>query len=201
MVMGIIHWDIEQRSEEWKKIRRGKITGTDYWKLVSGGTMRDGVCLRKAKERTDGSYEGPWVVMTEHMARGIRLEGEAREKYSSASGNEVKECGFAEHSGERWRGWCGCSPDGLVGENGLIEIKCPTDANFLIQMNIPPKYMQQMQYNLWILDRQWCDYVLYSERLGIHMERVLRNTDEMGKIERVIDGTIYEIKRIMATLS
>jgi hypothetical protein len=119
------------------------------------------------------------------MERGIKLEPTARFLYEAESNNEVEECGFVE-----FNDYVGSSPDGLVGADGIIEIKCPKDTTFLAQVianKVKPEYHTQIQFNLYVLNRQWCDYVAYNENYPLFIKRIERDEEHITKIQEAIE--------------
>jgi hypothetical protein len=113
------------------------------------------------------------------MQHGLDTEPEARAAYEFRTDTEVEPCGFILHP---TIAMTGASPDGLVGENGLIEIKCPNTATHLETLltgNIAGKYDTQISWQLACTGRQWCDYISYDPRLPesmrLFVQRVKRD--------------------------
>ena len=158
----IYHYDIEQRSPEWYAIRLGRLTGSDFHTFLGNSETKKNKLLQKACEKITGQVEDEHYVSSD-MQRGIDLEDEAVFLYEMQTGNEVKKVGFIELDE-----FCGCSPDGLVGEDGIIECKAPKDSVFVKQViedKIKPEYYTQIQYNLYVSGRKWCDYIAYNKNL------------------------------------
>lgn len=119
--------------------------------------------------------------------RGKELEGEAREYYEFATGQPVEQVGFCLRDDRR----VGCSPDGLVGDSGLIEIKCPaphTHVKYLLDGKAPTDYLAQIQGELYVTGREWCDFLSYHPEMPKLLVRVERNPayqrlleEELGK--------------------
>lgn len=134
-------------------------------------------------ERVD-QWEG-----NEWTERGNELEPEARRLYSYITGNEVTEVGFCRHDSLL----TGCSPDDLVNDDGLAEYKCPkasTMISYILAGKLPTKYKQQVQGQLWITGRKWCDFMAYHpnfEPLLIHVER---DEEYIEKIEAKVSAFI-----------
>jgi exodeoxyribonuclease (lambda-induced) len=118
------------------------------------------------------------------MERGHQLEMEARNSYEIQTSNQVKTVGFCELSE-----WIGCSPDGFIGDDGLIEIKCKNDVNFLKSLiepdQIDPAHLWQMQMQMFVTDRKWCDYVVYNPNFenSLIMTRVDRNEEKIEELK------------------
>lgn len=178
-----------QRSDEWLQVKKGKVSGTQLKDLM--GTplkQRDaiydilGESLKTGIDNND-YYESP-------MERGNRLEPEARAAYEALTGLEVREVGFLESDAHER---VGNSPDGLVGEHGAIEIKCPEHKNYMkywldidvvnftwtLNMSIPEEYIWQIvQYFVVNEKLQWLDFVAYNPDIPVHPIHVIRVTRE-----------------------
>lgn len=148
----------EQGSFEWVNLRSGRFTATDAGELYTNKKGLETVALEKATYRL--TQVPADMFCTPAMARGKELEPQARATYKQVTGQEVREVGFCVYDD-----YVGCSPDGLVGEEGLIEIKCKTGAHHLfavINNWIDPKHYGQMQFQMLVTGREWCDYVLFN---------------------------------------
>lgn len=103
-------------------------------------------------------------VKTYAMEWGTRFEPVARERYEGTTKLDVQQVGFVKHTTERF---IGCSPDSIVGDDGMLEIKCPlTAANHvrvLLSQAVPKEHFEQIQGGMWVCDRQWCDFVSYHD--------------------------------------
>lgn len=155
----IIH-TMPQGSDEWHAIRKGKMTASHAQEIGNNGKGLDTYIIKlMADYFSSGEYEG---YKNSHMERGTELEPVARSMYELETGQTVEEVGFVEHSD-----YAGCSPDGLIGEDGGIEIKCHDDtAHFKFILNgqkeIDSKYLWQIQANLLMTGRKWWDYIAYN---------------------------------------
>ena len=123
---------------------------------------------------------------TPEMQRGIDLEPAAREAYEVHTGNLVRLVGFIPHPKIEW---CGASPDGLVDDDGLVELKCPktsTHLQYLINGTAPVEYQPQM-LQMAVTRRSWCDFVSYDDRVKNPKQRlfVVRFEPEPGKIAAI----------------
>ena len=121
------------------------------------------------------------------MVYGIECEPEARAAYAFAQDVEMEEVGFIDHPSIEM---VGCSPDGLVGKDGLVEIKCPNTATHidtLLTGKIDLAYVDQMQFQMGVTGREWCDYVSYDKRLPEPMRlfvcRIPRDQKRITKLE------------------
>jgi hypothetical protein len=199
-----VYVNLEQRTEAWQAVRLGKITGTDFSKIAPEGAQAWQVFCDKAAARSDPMhYEQPEMFINANMLRGIAMESHGREAYGQKYQTSVLEVGFVDYLlDDEFTGWCGCSPDGLVGRDGIIEIKCPTDENFLLQRErLPLKYLRQAMFNTWVTQRQWCDFVLYGESGDLHIRRLSLDMEWRTKIENIMRSAIGEIQKIICGLT
>ena len=152
--------DCIQGSPAWLEVRRGIATASNFSKVVTtkgeiSKQIKDYVFQLASELITDIQDEG---YKSFDMQRGNDLEPEAREAYEQDKIVAVKEVGFILCS------YYGYSPDGLIGDDGLIEIKCPnqkTHAKYLFGNKLPSEYKAQVQGGLLATKRQWCDFISY----------------------------------------
>ena len=194
----IIH-KMEQGSEEWHEIKLGRFSGTSFKNLQSGkSTASYQNCIAEvAAEILTHDKEENYV--SEDMERGIILEPEARKEYESIFDIEVKEVGFIEPDNDMAE-WTGISPDGLVGKDGLLEIKCPkakTLFNYIKANKLPNEYKWQVQGQLWVNQRLWCDFMAYYPGLKPFIIRVYPDIEMHGKIEYELRDAIKAVKEII----
>lgn len=161
----------KQRTAQWYAARTGKLTASRAYAVVARG-KRDGKKLKSyydmlaevVSERVTGIPVQHFV--NEAMQWGIDHEDEAIEAYETETGNVVRQVGFVYHP---YVGNLGASPDGFVGDDGLIEVKCPSTLAHLERLQsreIPEQYKIQMQVQLICTGRKWCDYVDFDPRLS-----------------------------------
>lgn len=131
-----------------------------------------------------------------HIERGNELEPLARDIYELKTGNEVEQVGFVQ-SDEH----VGCSPDGLIGEDGLVEIKCPNDYNHYKiirdgEDGIKSKYLWQVQMQLMVTGRDWCDLVYYNPNFpeSIVKFRIEPDEEKFENLEKGIKSGVEMIK-------
>ena len=175
-----------QGSEEWHKARLGKVTASrlkDVMAKTKSGPsssrknyMMELLCQRLSGNKKEG-------FNSSSMQRGTELEPTARKAYSFISNNDVVECSLIDHP--TIIGFA-ASPDGLVGDSGLIEIKCPntaTHVEFLKHGKPKREYILQMHAQMLCTDRKWCDFVSYDDRLeGLEYKCVRVEYDaELGR--------------------
>ena len=192
-------YDVEQGTDEWRELRKGKFTSSNFGKLFTGKNLKsyNDYINTIVFERLTGEVTESYT--NNYMRRGTELEPLARDEYELETFNSVTQVGFVELNE-----WVGGSPDGLVDDDGMIEIKCPihtTFVSFLINGTIPKDYYWQMQGNLYICNRQWCDYVVYYPGVKPIIKRVNRNEDDILKLEAELETAIEIAKERLNKIS
>ena len=196
-------YDFEQRSDEWHAAKLGMFSGSDFHTFLGNSQTKKDKLWEKVAERRflDSDNEEFFSPYTE---RGIMLEPEARRIYSAINEVVVKEVGLVEEDGE-FDGYAVCSPDGLVGEDGIIEIKT-LSAKFFLQYTetdettgkpknyIRPEHKTQCQFNMFVCERQWCDLVYFHQRAGLHVIRIERDEEYIEKIKTALRECIKFIE-------
>ena len=164
---------MEQRSNEWYEARKGRVTGSAVGAILglSSFATTDDVMRRMVREYYNQEPDFKGNVATDY---GTFNEPNALEDYQLESGNDVEECGFYTHAD-----WLGASPDGLIGDKGLIEIKCPYGKRndqppVFLPIDEQPHYYAQIQIQLYCTGREWCDFYQWSA-YGSNLERVNYN--------------------------
>jgi len=191
----------EQGTQEWLTSRLGCPSGSGFDKLITStgkpSTQSEGYINQLIAELITGKPTE--FKVTEAMERGTELEPMAREFYELASGNEVQEVGFCLHDVLM----AGVSPDGLVGEDGGLEIKCPAPHNhvaYLREGKLPTKYKQQVMGCLWVTGRDWWDFVSYHESMPALIVRVHRDEDYINalatEVAKAVDTIEIEVNRL-----
>lgn len=195
-----------QRTPEWFQARLGKATASRFKDVLA--TIKSGEAAARRNYRAELVVERMTGKPTEGytnaaMQWGIDNEPYARETYEILVGEPVFECGFIEHG----RLMAGASPDGLVGDDGLVEIKCPTTANhidILLAKKMPEEYKAQVQGQMWIAERQWCDFVSYDPRMPVDLQmvryRVQRDDAYIQTLEREVDDFLLTVDRMIDSL-
>lgn len=183
----IIH-EIEQGSAEWHDIKRGKFSASNFSKLFMAETTQgyNDIINQIVFERITG--KSPEFYVNAYMERGTELEPEARQDYEFSTFKKVKQVGFIELNE-----WVGVSPDGLIGEDGMLEIKCPkysTLINQKLTQKVPKDYYWQMQGQMYVADKKWVDYYVYHPDLDPLLIRVERNEDDIEKLRQKLDKAI-----------
>lgn len=209
-----VHCDFEQGSVEWMKARCGMLTASEF-DLILTPTLKiaDNVKQRAhlweiAAQRISGYVEPHYI--SDDMLRGHEDEIRARELYSKHYA-PVKECGFVTN--DRWGFTLGCSPDGLVGDEGMIESKSrrqkfqvETICNYFADGTTPDDFKLQIQGELLVTGRKWCDLISYSGGLPMITMRVEPDPvvqeailDAAAKFESRINAVIAEWNKALAS--
>lgn len=192
----IIH-NVEQGSDEWHEVRKGVITGSDFSKILTAKTMKissqaDELENRIIAEILTGE-ESSGFKGNEYTERGHELEPDAASMYEMLTGNTVEIVGFVTND----EGTIGCSPDRLVGEYGLLEIKCPaahTHIKSLLENSVGDEHKPQIQGQLLITGRKWCDAFSYHPTLPPSIVRVERDEEYIAKLSEALDFVQANIK-------
>jgi putative phage-type endonuclease len=191
---------IEQGTEAWHQLRLGKVTASRVADIMAKtktgvSASRGNYLIELALQRVTGVIEPMYT--NEAMQWGTATEPQARVAYEVKTGNFVDQIAFVEHDIIEW---FGCSPDGLVGKDGLIEIKCPNSATHwaTIKDGKPPnKYVIQMQTQMACTNRQWCDFVSFDlrmpERSQLFICRVERDQKMIDEIELEVMKFLIEV--------
>lgn len=199
---------MEQRSEEWFAIRLGKVTASRVADVIAktksgysasrANYMAELVCERLTGQKGD-------FYQNAAMLWGTNTEPMARAAYEQRTGELVEEVGFVLHSSIAN---AGCSPDGLVGEDGLVEIKCPNTATHidtLLSKEAPSKYMAQMQWQMACTERKWCDFVSFDPRMPENMQffciRVHRDANAIMDLEQEVEKFLFELETKLGRLT
>jgi hypothetical protein len=198
--------DCEQGSSEWFRIRMGMPTASNFKELlitprIKGETFSKGAITYMYKLAGERLINEPMQNMSNaHMQRGHDDEPRARIAYYFETNNVVKQVGFMINNG------AGYSPDGIVGDDGNIEIKSKLphlQIETIIADVAPDEHIAQMQGGLWVSEREWCDFVSYCPRLlKPFIKRVHRDENLIEKIaERVrifndeLDALVYKLEK------
>jgi len=155
--------------------------------------------MRKLAAETLKGYRDGTGYTDKNMEKGIEIEPEARKHYEARFDCKVEQVGFVKQSE-----WVGGSPDGLVGEDGLVEIKCPlssTHINTTLRKKMDTNHVPQVQGLLWITERLWCDFVSYDPEMltrPMFCVRVIRNVDYIkNKLAPAVGAFVNELKVII----
>lgn len=201
--------DIEQRSEQWFAARCGSLGASQIADAISKskdgkafGSTSANLRAKLVVERLTGIQEDSFK--TAAIQHGIDSEEAARLAYEAHTGAFVTEVGLYKHPAIEG---AHASPDGLVGDDGLIEIKCPNSATHIDTLKtekVPTKYLYQMQWQMRCTDRQWCDYVSFDprlpENLRLFVKRIPRDDALLAKLEAEVILFLKGVDDDVATL-
>lgn len=198
---------MEQRTDEWLQARVGHITGSRMADVISK--------IKTGESQTRINYKTQLVTerltnqpvqtyFNNAMQQGIDREPDARMLYELENKIDVEEVGFIKHP---TLAWSGVSVDGLIGDKGIIEIKCPletTHTNTLLKKQAPKKYYPQMQWGMCVTQRSFCDFVSYNpsfpDDLKLFVIRVERDDDYIKMLEEEVVKFNEEIEQLLNSI-
>ena len=192
---------MEQGSPEWFKARLGKVTASRVADVIA--KTKTGYSASRAKYMTQLIIERITGEPTESytnpaMERGIEQEQFARAAYEAKANVLVDECGSFDHPSISMSS---ASPDGLVDQDGQVEIKNPmshTHLETLITKKVPGDYVTQMQWQMACTGRKWCDFVSYDSRMPEHLRlfvrRVERDDELIAELEKEVIKFLAELE-------
>jgi putative phage-type endonuclease len=186
---------MEQGTEEWFTIRIGKVTASRVADVIAKtktgySASRDNYMAQLVCERLTGQKGESFTNAA--MQHGTDTEPLARAAYEALHDVLVDEVGFVPHPTIEM---AGASPDGMVGEDGLIEIKCPNTATHidtLLSQTVPGKYNTQMQFQMACTGRQWCDFVSFDNRLPEELQLFVMRVPRDEVFIRLIEAEIVQ---------
>lgn len=183
-------FDFEQGSADWFECRRGIPTASNFAALLAKGEgkTRRSYLLKLAGEAITGELAEAYT--NAHMERGHVMESEARALYAFAQDVEPAPVGFMR------RGRAGASPDSLIGSDGLLEIKTKLphlQLDVLDRGKLPSEHVAQVQGQLWISGREWCDFVSYWPRLPPFIIRVHRDEKYIDTLRQSVAEFVAEL--------
>lgn len=191
---------MEQRTEDWFAVRLGKVTASKIADVVAKtktgySASRANYMAQLVIERLTGVKEASFT--NDAMQWGIDKEPEARAAYEAKVGELVEEVGFIHHPTILMSG---ASPDGLVNDDGMVEIKCPNTAtmlDYILDKTVPQKYLYQMQWQMACANKGWCDFVAYDPRLPENLRllviRVKRDNEMIAMLETEVKKFLTEL--------
>jgi len=189
--------DVEQNTQAWFEARLGIPTASNFDKIVTmkgePSKQAEKYLYRLAAERVSRQIENGYT--NAFMERGHELEAEARKFYHLITTNEVKQTGLCLSDDGRY----GCSPDGLVGDEGGLEIKCPigsTQVAYLLSNDLPSEYYQQVQGTLLVTGRKWWDFVSYYPGLKPLIIRVTPDEAFQNKLKFELDSFCAKLDEV-----
>lgn len=191
-------FDCPQNSPEWLEARRGIPTASRFADVLAKG---QGITRRKylytlAGEVLTGEVQPAFT--TEAMERGHVMEADAVNLYAFERDVEPVMCGFMR------RGRAGCSPDRLLGADGLLEVKSKLphlQLEVLERNTLPPEHKAQVQGQLWVSGRDWCDFISYWPRLPLFVKRVERDEPYIKTLAQAVADFVGELDTLVAKYS
>jgi len=199
--------DIVQGSAEWHAVRIGKVTASRVADVVAKtkagwGASRANYMAELIAERLTG--EAAERFTNAAMNWGTEKEPDARAAYEFFRDASVTEVGFVVHP---TISMTGASPDGLVADDGMVEIKCPNTATHLdtlLTQAVPAKYNTQMQWQMACTGRKWCDFASYDPRLpesmSLFVKRVERDDKMIFDLEKDVSSFLAELDEKLSKL-
>ena len=192
---------IEQGTPEWHQMRLGKVTASRVADILAQtrtgpSASRQNYLIELALQRSTGTIEPSYTNAA--MEWGTQTEPQARVAYEVETGNFVDQVAFIDHP---TIANFGCSPDGLVGNDGAIEIKSPNSSThweYFKSKKPPQKYVIQMQTQLCVTGRKWCDFVSFDPRMPSRSQllivRVDRDEAFIAEIEEKVKQFLSEVE-------
>lgn len=199
--------EIIQGTPEWLQLRLGKVTASRVADVVARtktgpSASRANYMAQLVAERLSGAVQESFTNAA--MAWGTANEPEARDAYGFYVDADVVQVGFADHPRIAMTG---ASPDGLIGTDGLLELKCPntsTHIETLLGGAVPAKYLTQMQWQMACTGRAWCDFASYDPRLPqsmrLFVKRVTRDDAMIALLEKQVVEFLAELDQTVAEL-
>ena len=200
--------ELEQGSAEWHRLRLGKVTASRMSDVLSKGRGKapsktaETYMMELIAERLTG--EAKPFFENEAMRWGTETEPQARSMYEVNNNFvSVDEVAFIEHSK-----FVGVSPDGLIGEDGMLEIKCPTTITQIkraLTYDYSEDYKAQIQMQLWVAQREWCDFVSFDPRIDCDasflQQRVYRDEEFIDNMKVVTTSFVERMNEIYNQLN
>lgn len=202
----IIH-DVEQRTQEWYDLRLGIPTASAFSKIITSqgkeSKSLSDYAATLAGEKFSGKELEAWEG-NQWTERGKELEVDAKEYYEFTNDVMVNEVGFITNDNEL----AGCSPDGLVNEDGMVEFKCLKAENHIKAImyhnkhnKAQPTYIPQTQGQMFIAERKWCDLVYYHPELPTLIIRQTINAEFCTTLAELLIKVVDERDRIIGVLN
>ena len=196
--------DAPQRSDAWLRARVGLATASRADCVLAGSSTKTRIGYRAeliAELLSGEPCESDFS--SADMRRGVDLEPDALRAYEVRTGDLVHLVGFIRRTDIA----AGCSPDGLVGDDGMVEAKCPkihTHIGYLRAGELPAEYRPQVTHSLLVSERQWCDFVSYCPKLpgnlSLFVKRIMRADVDLKEYERKLRAFLAEVDNELAAL-
>lgn len=194
--------DCPQQDKEWYMLKMGLPSASCFDRILTPGgepsKQRQKYLYMLAGEKVSGIKEPCYQSFA--MLQGIEREEEARRLYELVKGTKVQRVGICYPDDRKLYG---CSPDGLVGQNGLVEIKCPevhTHVDYLLRDEMPGDYFPQAQGQLLVTGRKWVDFVSYYPGLKPLILRVTRSERYIATLKSELEKFARDLKKTVKQL-
>lgn len=202
--------DLEQGTQQWRDARAGCVTASRICDVLrkprrgqKESATRKAYLAQIALERMTGKPQEREFDSWD-LRRGKELEPLARVEYEMKSEGVIQSVGFVEHSRIKF---AGCSPDGLVGKDGLCQIKAPrahVHMDYIMSGIVPIDYRPQMLFEMSVTGRKWNDFVSYNQDMPSHLQlfifRLHRDDAEIAEIEQEVVGFLAEVEELIAKM-
>ena len=190
-------FNCEQGTEEWHRCRLGIPTASEFKSILAKGEgkMRRTYMMKLLGERFTG--EPADAFTNAHMERGHVMEEDARKLYSFLHDVDLRQVGFVRN------GNVGCSPDSLIGDNGMLEIKSKLphlQLEAIFADKLPSEHQAQVQGQLWVAEREWCEFVSYWPKLPLFVKRVHRDDAYIAKLKTEVNAFLEELDALTERL-
>lgn len=198
---------VEQGTDLWKQLRLGHVTASNIADVMAKVKTGESEARRKYKvklvaERLTGNSQDSYSNAA--MEWGVEQEAFAAMAYEVNQEVFLDKTGFWPHESIKW---LGVSPDRLVGSDGLVEIKCPnttTHIDYILDDKVPARYYKQIQCQLWVTGREWCDFVSYDPRLPLEnqlfIKRAYPNLEFIQEMQGEVLQFLDEVEQLINQL-
>lgn len=196
--------NLEQGGEDWHECRLEVVTASRFKDVLAKGKglTRASYMRELAAEAITGEKQESYNNSA--MQHGTDTESQARSMYELMSYNDVEQIGFIKHDKIN----AGASPDGLIGNDGLVEIKCPkttTQIDTYLRGKMPTGHIPQVQGQMWVSERLWCDFVSFDPRIngksGYFCERIYRDDEYINALETAVIEFNKELSALIEKLT
>lgn len=193
---------LQADEQDWLRARCGHVTASRIVDVMARNRTKDGWGVTRSNyaaeliaERLSGCPSESFTSAA--MQHGKDTEGHARAAYEFHTDFNVSPAAFVTHANIEW---AGATPDGFVGDDGLVEFKCPNTATHIdtiLSQKVPTKYIPQIQWQMAVTGRAWADFVSFDprlpERMRLFIKRVNRDDNAIGEMERHVEQFLAEV--------
>lgn len=195
--------NLEQGTDDWYAVRLGVLTASNFSKVLTAKTMQLSASAAQLENEIVAEIltgeQGNTFFGSFDTERGKELEPEAVDFYEMLTGMDTEKVGFVTNDA----GTIGCSPDRFVGDEGLLEIKCPaphTHVKSLVEKSIGDEHKPQIQGQLMITGRKWADAFSYHPKMPPSIIRVERDEEYIEKLQTALDKLLLNIQTKLKTI-